>query len=134
MMGNGIEYLPANRKVMQIMEMIQGNPIFDDLKPIDESEIVDLALDILSILIQIHDGHPKKEGRVRLIQEIAESSNSFMICAEDMRRVNNNDCRFIMDLLSEIDTLEGMGRLDRQGLLYYLSSMRHYEEEDDGHD
>lgn len=103
MIGNTIEYLQANNLIIKNMGMIQNNPIFDDLKPIQPSDIVNLSLDLLRILIQIHDDSTDDKQRdIDLMEDITESSNSFIRFADisiACQRYNNKD---LMDYLSAL--------------------------------
>lgn len=127
MIGNCMEYLSANNKVIQIMRMIQGNPIFDDLKPIQSSDIVDLSLEVLRILIQIHDESSEdKQRSIRMIQDIAESSNCFIRFAEESRRIQIADNIYFMEVLSAIGKVE-----DRRALICDLTSRKREDEKYD---
>lgn len=110
MIGNTLEYLQANNQTFQIMQMIRGNPIFNDLKPITPSEVVNLSLDILRILIQIHDESGEDvRGNQRLIQDISESSNSFVRFADisiDVHNSNNEDLINLLEVLAKADDKE----------------------------
>ena len=107
MIGNTIEYLQANNLILKIMEMIKGNPIFNDLKPLEPSDIVNLSLDILRILVQIHDDSSDDQQRdIRIMEEIAESSNNFVRFADisiDCQRSLNRD---LMDYLLALGDAE----------------------------
>ena len=110
MIGNTLEYLQANNQTFQIIQMIEGNPIFDDIKPITPSEVVNLSLDILRILIQIHgeSGEDVMDNQ-RLIQDISESSNSFVRFADisiDVHNSNNEDLINILEVLAKADDKE----------------------------
>ena len=92
MIGNSLEYLSANNKIIQIMKMIQGDSIFDELKPIQASGIVDLSLTFFKLFIQIpSESGEDKDDKIRLIQDMAESSNTFIRFAEDEKRQNTVD-------------------------------------------
>ena len=110
MIGNTLEYLQANNQTFQIIQMIEGNPIFDDIKPITPSEVVNLSLDILRILIQIHgeSGEDVRDNQ-RLIQDISESSNSFVRFADisiDVHNSNNEDLINLLEVLAKADDKE----------------------------
>lgn len=107
MIGNTLEYLQANNQTFQIMKMIEGNPIFNDLKPITPSQIVNLSLDILRILIQIHDesGEDVRSNQ-RLIEDISESSNSFVRFADisiDVHKSNNDNLIQLLEVFAKVD-------------------------------
>lgn len=101
MIGNTVEYLQANNLILQIMKMIEGKSIFDELKPLEPSDVVNLSLDILRILIQIHCDEDSEEShdRMRTIQDISESSNSFVKFADisiDCQKSFNNDLKDVL--------------------------------------
>lgn len=107
MIGNTLEYLQANNQTFQIMKMIEGNPIFNDLKPITPSKIVNLSLDILRILIQIHDesGEDVRQSQ-RIIQDISESSNNFVRFADisiDVHESNNDNLIQLLEVFAKVD-------------------------------
>ena len=112
MIGNCMEYLSANNKVIQISKMIYGNPVFDDLKPMQSSDIVDLALEVLRIIIQIHDesGEDTRES-IRFMQDISESLNCFIRFAEDEKRRQSIDNIYFMEVLSAIGEVKDRGAL-----------------------
>ena len=66
MIGNTAEYLQANNLILQIMEMIQGKSIFDELKPCEPSDIVNLSLDILKSLMEIHCLEDSEESQSKM--------------------------------------------------------------------
>ena len=107
MIGNTLEYLQANNQTFQIMKMIEGNPIFNDLKPITPSQIVNLSLDILRIIVQIHDesGEDVRSNQ-RLIEDISESSNSFVRFADisiDVHKSNNDNLIQLLEVFAKVD-------------------------------
>ena len=107
MLGNTPEYIEANAQILEISQMIDANPIFDELKPYTSSDIVNLSLSILRKLIQIHDEScrdiPESQ---RLIQDISESSYEFIKfsedCIDEQRRKNED----LKDVLLAIETLD----------------------------
>ena len=107
MIGNTLEYLQANNQTFHIMKMIEGNPIFNDLKPITPSEVVNLSLDILRIIVQIHDesGEDVRSNQ-RLIEDISESSNSFVRFADisiDVHKSNNDNLIQLLEVFAKVD-------------------------------
>lgn len=120
MIANSLEYLQANNQTLQIMNKIEGNKIFNDLKPIAPSDIVNLSLDILRILIQIHcdDDSDESRNNQRLIQDISESSNSFVRFADISIDVNQSNNQELKDVLSAIGTVEDKGDFISRILAY----------------
>lgn len=120
MIANSLEYLQANNQTLQIMKKIEGNKIFNDLKPIAPSDIVNLSLDILRILIQIHcdDDSDESRNNQRLIQDISESSNSFVRFADISIDVNQSNNQELKDVLSAIWTVEDKGDFISRILTY----------------
>ena len=120
MIANSLEYLQANNQTLQIMKMIEGNKIFNDLKPITPSDIVNLSLDILRILIQIHCAADQEEcmDNQRLIQDISESSNSFVRFADISIDVGQSNNQELEDVLSAIGTVEDKGDFISRILTY----------------
>ena len=111
MIGNTIEYLQANNQILHIMEMIEGKSIFDELKPIQASDIVNLSLDILRILMEIHCDENAKESqsKMRTVQDISESANSFVKFADisiDCQRSHNKDLRDVLLALGTAKDIE----------------------------
>ena len=112
MIGNTSEYFQANNLIFYIMDMIKGDSIFDDLsKRIEPSDIVNLALDILRLMIQIHVEEDKAEarGKVRTIEDICESSKSFVNFADisiDCQRSNNDDCIKVFSALNKAEDID----------------------------
>ena len=111
MIGNTVEYLQANNQILHIMEMIEGKSIFDELKPIQASDIVNLSLDILRILMEIHCDENAKESqsKMRTVQDISESANSFVKFADisiDCQRSHNKDLRDVLLALGTAKDIE----------------------------
>lgn len=107
MIGNTIEYLQANNLILKNMEMIEGKSIFDELKPVQPSDIVNLSLDLLRIFLQIHcdEDSDESKSKKRTIQDISESANSFVKFADisiDYQRSFNKD---LMDMLQAFGTV-----------------------------
>ena len=107
MIGNTIEYLQANNLILKNMEMIEGKSIFDELKPVQASDIVNLSLDLLRIFLQIHcdEDSDESKSRQRTIQDISESSNSFVKFADisiDCQRSFNKD---LIEMLQAFGTV-----------------------------
>lgn len=129
MIGNTIEYLQANNLIYKIMEMIQNNPVFDDLKPVQASDIVNLSLDILRILIQIHDDSTDDKKRdIKLIEEISESSYSFVGFADismTCQRYNNKDLTDFLSALGDIeDKTALLSEIRKEGRLNQIEKMK----------
>ncbi len=120
MLGNTVEYLQADNQILQIMEMIKGKSIFDELKPCEPSDIVNLSLDILRILMDIHclDGSDESEKKRRLIQDISESSNCFVkfmdISIDCQRDLNKN----LKDVLLALGSANDIDELISKILIY----------------
>lgn len=113
MIGNTVEYLQADNLILQIMEMVKGKSIFDELKPLEPSDIVNLSLDILKLLMEIHcdDDHEESQSKMRTIQDISESSNSFVGFADisiDCQRSHNNDLKDVLLALGTAKDIEGL--------------------------
>ena len=113
MIGNTVEYLQANNLILKIMEMIQGKSIFDELKPLQASDIVNLSLDILRILLEIHvdDDSEECHDKVRFMRDISESANSFVRFADisiDCQRSNNEDLKKVIHALGEADDIDDL--------------------------
>ena len=112
MIGNTPEYFQANNLIFYIMDMIKGDSIFDELsKRIEPSDIVNLALDLLRLMIQIHVEEDKAEarGKIRTIEDICESSNSFVNFAEisiDCQRSFNDDCIKVFSALNKAEDID----------------------------
>jgi len=111
MIGNTSEYFQANNLIIQIMEMIKGNSLFDDIRPLQSSDIVNLALDILRIIVQIHNDDDRDEARskMRTIHDISESSNSFLSFADisiDCQRSNNDDLKNVLLALGTANDID----------------------------
>ena len=120
MIGNTIEYLQANNLILQIMQMIQGKSIFDDLKPLEASDIVNLSLDLLRILMEIHcdEDSAESQSKMRTVQDISESANSFVKFADvsiDCQRSNNKD---LADVLLALGTAKDIEELINKILVY----------------
>ena len=120
MIGNTPEYFQANNLIFQIMEMIKSDSIFDEMRPYQASDIVNLALDILRVIIQIHhdDYREESSSKMRLIQDISESENSFLKFADisiDCQRSNNKD---LNDVLLALGTANDMEELILKILIY----------------
>ena len=120
MIGNTPEYFQANNLILYIMDIIKGNSLFDELRPIEPSDIVNLALDILRIMIQIHNEEDQAESqsKMRTIQDICESSNSFVRFADisiDCQRSNNDDLK---NVLLSLGTAKDMEELITKILVY----------------
>lgn len=129
MIGNTIEYLQANNLIYKIMEMIQNNPVFDDLKPVQASDIVNLSLDILRILIQIHDDSTDDKKRdIKLMEEISESSYSFVGFADismTCQRYNNKDLTDFLSALGDIeDKTALLSEIRKEGRLNQIEKMK----------
>ena len=113
MIGNTVEYLQANNLILKIMEMIQGKSIFDELKPLQASDIVNLSLDILRILLEIHVDENSEEcqDKVRFMRDISKSANSFVRFADisiDCQRSNNEDLKKVIHALGEADDIDDL--------------------------
>lgn len=111
MIGNTPEYFRANNLIMQIMEIINSSNLFDDLKPLQASDIVNLSLDILRIIIQIHTDSDRDEcqSKINLIEDISESPNDFVRFANisiDCQRSNNEDLKNVLHALGTADDIE----------------------------
>ena len=120
MIGNTAEYLQANNLILQIMEMIQGKSIFDELKPCEPSDIVNLSLDILKSLMEIHclEDSEESQSKMRIMSEISESSNCFVNFADisiDCQRSNNKDLK---DVLLALGTANDIDDLISKILIY----------------
>lgn len=120
MIGNTVEYLQANNQILRIMEMIEGKSIFDELKPLEASDIVNLSLDILRILMEIHcdDNSEESQSKMRTVQDISESANSFVKFADisiDCQRSHNKDLR---DVLLALGTAKDIDELISKILIY----------------
>lgn len=126
MIGNTPEYFQADNLILKNKEMINGKSIFNDMKPIQESDIVNLALDILRIFLEIHcdEGTEESKSKQRLICDIAESSNSFVSFADisiDCQRSNNKDLK---DMLSAFGTVKDKDDFITR-ILVYGTSLHH---------
>lgn len=120
MIGNTVEYLQANNQILRIMKMIEGKSLFDELKPVQASDIVNLSLDILRILMEIHceDNAEESQSKMRTVQDISESANSFVRFADnsiDCQRSHNNDLK---DVLLAIGTAKDIDELISKILIY----------------
>ena len=120
MIGNTVEYLQANNLILQNMEMIKGKSIFDDLKPLQASDIVNLSLDILRILLQIHceESPEESDSKRQLIQDISESANSFVKFADisiDCQRSHDEDLK---NVLLALGTAKDIDELISKILIY----------------
>ena len=113
MIGNTVEYLQANNQILQIMEMIKGKSIFDELKPLEASDIVNLSLDILRILMEIHcdENAEESQSKMRTMMDISESANSFVRFADisiDCQRSNNKDLADVLLALGTAKDIDGL--------------------------
>lgn len=113
MIGNTAEYLQANNLILQIMEMIQGKSIFDELKPCEPSDIVNLSLDILKSLMEIHclEDSEESKSKMRIMSEISESSNCFVNFADisiDCQRSNNKDLKDVLLALGTANDIDDL--------------------------
>lgn len=120
MIGNTPEYFQADNLILSINDMINGSSLFDDMKPIRESDIVNLSLDILRILVQIHleEDREEIENKRKTIQDISESVNSFVKFADisiDCQRSHNKD---LNDVLLAIGTAKDIDALITKILVY----------------
>ena len=112
MIGNTPEYFQANNLIFKIMDMMKGDSIFDEIsKRIEPSDIVNLALDILRIFMEIHTEDIRSEAmeKMRTLQDITESDNSFVRFADisiDCQRSNNADCIKVFSSLNKAEDLE----------------------------
>ena len=111
MIGNTPEYFQANNLIIQIMEVIKGNSLFDELRYADASDIVNLALDILRIIIQIHNEEDRDEARSKkgTIHDISESANSFVRFADisiDCQRSLNEDSIKVLSAFNQAEDIE----------------------------
>ena len=102
------------------MQMIQGKSIFDDLKPLEASDIVNLSLDLLRILMEIHcdEDSAESQSKMRTVQDISESANSFVKFADvsiDCQRSNNKD---LADVLLALGTAKDIEELINKILVY----------------
>ena len=113
MIGNTPEYFQANNLIFRIMDMINGCSLFDDLKPLQESDIVNLALDILKIIVSIHAFGNSKESHDNqgAIQDISESSNHFVNFADiviECQRSKNEDLRKVFIALTDAKDVDAL--------------------------
>ena len=120
MIGNTVEYLQANNLILQIMDMIKGKSIFDELKPCEPSDVVNLSLDILKSLMEIHciEESEESQSKKKIMMDISESSNSFVKFADisiDCQRSNNKDLK---DVLLALGTAKDIDELITKILVY----------------
>ena len=117
MIGNTVEYLQANNLILQIMDMIEGNRIFNEIKPIQPSDIVNLSLYLLKILIEIHveEGSEKSQSQKRIIEDITESIHSFNEFSDDSINSQTKQNKDLMDVLLAFGTAK-----DKEGLIIKL--------------
>lgn len=113
MIGNTVEYLQANNQILRIMEMIEGKSIFDELKPLEASDIVNLSLDILRILMEIHcdENAEESQSKMRTMMDISESSNSFVRFAENSiscQKSQNEDLKNVLLALGSAKDIDDL--------------------------
>ena len=113
MIGNTVEYLQADNLILQIMDMIKGKSIFDELKPCEPSDIVNLSLDILKSLMEIHciEESEESQSKMRTMMDISESGNSFVRFAEisiDCQRSRNEDLKNVLMALGTAKDIDDL--------------------------
>lgn len=113
MIGNTVEYLQADNLILQIMDMIEGKSIFDELKPLQAADIVNLSLDLLRILMKIHceDDHEESQSNMKIMMDISKSSNSFVNFADisiDCQRSHNEDLKKVLHALGTAEDIDDL--------------------------
>lgn len=107
MIGNTLEYLYANAQIMEIMDMIEGDSILDDLKPICPSDVVNLGLGILKIFIENHSESVEfNPHRINNLRRMVESEDSFITDSNTIIFNSKSRNETLQDVLYAIETID----------------------------
>ena len=119
MIAQSCEYTYTNVKTLNIMELLSNNKEFEHLFDVRPSDIINLALNLLGLLVEVHDKETSHDDLdVEIYKGLIDDNKKFAnysTLSFAVSRANNDEINELFLTLSENKSLSNLVKEMQEG-------------------